>query len=131
MITQALPETGQLIIIGDNPADVAAVIQIIRFLELTAAGSEVEIQMVPLQMGDATAISLYLTEFYRRVIVTASGSRISAAPARTTQAVPFAGVVTQENTSSVVLLPYPRFNAILVAAPKARHEGCDRTGQGA
>jgi type II secretory pathway component GspD/PulD (secretin) len=122
VLTYALPETGQLVIIANSQADLNAVLNIIRFLELSAAGSDLDIQMVPLKNADATATAAYLTEFYRRVVVGPSGTTRSNVPGVTTQAVPFAGVVTQQALSSVILLAYPRFNAILTAAPKARME---------
>jgi type II secretory pathway component GspD/PulD (secretin) len=116
---EALPELGAVIIRAANPQDLAAVLSIISYLQQIAAFGELEVRMVPLQKGDATVISNYLTQFYQRVILGPSGASRANVPAQITQATPF-GNITQTQLASVVLLPYPRYNTILVAAPRAR-----------
>ena len=112
---EALPELGVVVISGNNAADVEAVIRIIDELRKIGVAGDLQVRLVPVLHGDASLISSYLTEFYRRVIVGPSGTTRQT---QTIRSGPQGQVV--EQLSSVVLLPYPRFNSILVAAPKAR-----------
>jgi type II secretory pathway component GspD/PulD (secretin) len=129
---EALEQLGVVVISGNNPADVEEVVRIIDYIQKLGAGAEVQIQLVPLDYADATAVANTLTLLYQRVIVSPSGN-ISVAPARVPGAVqapgaqaPFGGQVpgaavpAGQQAASVVLLPLPRFNAILLAAPQAR-----------
>jgi type II secretory pathway component GspD/PulD (secretin) len=115
---EALPELSSIVVKG-SPADVEAVLRIIAYLQRFQQIGDLDIRMVYLEKGDATAISVYLTEFYRRVVIGPSSTQRSAQPARSTQQIGLQ-IITQEQLSSVVLLPFPRFNSILVAAPRIR-----------
>ncbi|HWT84433.1 MAG TPA: enoyl-CoA hydratase/isomerase family protein, partial [Myxococcales bacterium] len=65
VIVEALPELGVLVIRANNPADVELVQKLIRrIIEIGAAG-ELLVQLVELEVADATALADFLTAFYR------------------------------------------------------------------
>jgi general secretion pathway protein D len=117
----ALPELGAIIIRTENPADLEAILQIIQYLQQIGAAAEVQIEMVPLEYGDATAVANQLNQLYQRVNVTANGNVAAPVPQSTTVQGVF-GATTQASSraASVVLIPQPRFNAILIAVPRSR-----------
>jgi type II secretion system protein D len=114
---EPLPELGAIVIRADNQSDVEAVLQLIAILQREGAAADMTVEMIPLAQADATSVSNYLTEFYRRVVIGPTGTTRAA---QTTRFGPGGQMI--EGLSSVVLLPFPRFNAILVAAPRARME---------
>jgi type II secretory pathway component GspD/PulD (secretin) len=118
---EALPELGVIIVRGQNPADVAAVMKIIEYIRRIQATGDLKIEMVYLEHADATAVTNHLTELYRRVVVGPAGTTRATTTQRSTTT-PQGQRVTEEQLASVVLLPYPRFNSILVAAPRVRFE---------
>src|SRR5205807_165611 len=82
-----------------------------------------------LKQGDATNIVSTLNGVYNKVVVGPGGNialpldqRQQQLPTRTTN--PFFGQFTTqtEGASSVVLVPLPRFNSILIGAAKSRME---------
>ncbi len=104
--TQILDGLGSMVIIGE-PEDIEAIIRVIESLKLISQQSETEIRIFPLKKGDATSISNTLNTVYQRLVVGASA--ITRAPQ------------TQQNQqASILILPLPRFNAILIGAPKSR-----------
>jgi type II secretion system protein D len=120
---EALPELGVVVISGNTLADVEEVVNIINTIMRLAAGAEVKIQMVPLRFGDATSIANTLTQLYQRVVAGPAGNvaRPGTPTQTTTAAGPFGAVSTSsQQASSIVLIPLPRFNAILVGAPEVR-----------
>jgi type II secretion system protein D len=121
VIVEPLEQSGMIVISG-NAADVEEVIRIIEYLQKLGAGAEVNIELVPLQVADATSVANTLTQLYQRVVVGATANIAAPGPARTTATGPGGQQIqtTQQQAASVVLLPIPRLNAILVAAPKAR-----------
>lgn len=104
---EALPELDVIVISGNNPADVDEIIKIIEYIQRMGAGSEVEIRIVPLERADATSVTNTLLQLFQQVVITPG-------TVRSANQQPSAG------ESSVVLIPLPRYNAILMAAPKAR-----------
>ena len=111
-----LPD-GTVILIGD-PADVAAVKKIIAQLTELAKVSETDIRIVRLVSGDANSITNTLTQLYQRVNIGASSNSLTRqgqAPAFVPQ-----GATQTQGPASIVLIAVPRFNAILVAAPRGR-----------
>jgi len=126
---------GVIVIRGNTPADVQAVLDIIEILKKSAAESDVKIQIVPLQNADATTVTAYLDEVYRRILVTPTGTRINPDPnVRPGNLAPGlgtvtpniggsgatlgAGAATTNSGSGIVLIPLPRINSILVGAPQ-------------
>src|SRR5207253_1329791 len=79
----------------------------------------VSVRFVRLEQADATVLANFLTQLYQRVNLTPSGfSSTLNAPRSTTTSGIFAQVTqTVQQPSSVVFLPWQRFNALIVAAP--------------
>lgn len=117
VVVDALEELGVVVISGNTPTDVEEIVRIIEYIQKLGAGSEVLIQLVPLEIADATSVSNILTQLFQRVVIGATGNILRA------QGTSSATVLGQSGqAASVVLLPLPRFNSILLAAPKARME---------
>jgi type II secretory pathway component GspD/PulD (secretin) len=119
---EALEELGVIVISGNNPADVEEVVRIIEYIQRLGAGAEVRIELVPLAFADATSVANTLTQLYLRVVVNAAGNVRTSTPTQPTTILGQFGVATTptQQAASVVLLPLPRYNSILLAAPKAR-----------
>jgi type II secretion system protein D len=126
---EALEQLGIIIVTGNNQADVEEIVKIIETILKLAAGAEFNFELVPLQHADATSVANTLTQMFSRVQIAPSANY----PVRTTgttgaaqpplgAAPPPTTTATTQAQSSVVLLPLPRLNAILAAAPKARME---------
>ena len=136
----SLPDLGVVVVSG-NGVDVQAILQLIDELERIGREAEVGIVIVPLEKGDATEIVYILNQLYRRVNLTpggqatlvpptttpgggASGGAPGAAPGvpgAAPGAAPAAGAAPPNiPAATVALLPLPRFNSIIVAAPKVR-----------
>jgi type II secretory pathway component GspD/PulD (secretin) len=118
----ALEQLGAIVVSGSQ-ADIEAITQIIELIRRLGAGAEVQIQLVPLEYADATSVSSILNQLFQRVVVGPGGNVRSTAPTTTaTQTTPFGATtsISQQQSASVVLLPLPRFNAILMAAARAR-----------
>lgn len=123
----ALPELGGVLVTGGNPADVEEVIRIIEALQKLGSGGEVQIKLHPLDFADPTALANTLSQLYQRVTVGTGANVIVGARTTTPTATPFAQPGTAATTGAqgggnVVLIPYPRLSAILVATTKARFE---------
>jgi general secretion pathway protein D len=145
---EALRELGVIVIRGANPADVQQIVDLIDFIQKLGARSEVAIEVIPLQYADATYVAFTLNQVYGRVNVQVGGTVIAPTPAGapapgrpaptptptptpgpggtapTPAPTPTAPVPTAviPQPSSIVLLALPRFNAVLLAAPRARVE---------
>jgi type II secretion system protein D len=119
---EGIPELDAVIINAQNPQDAEAILQVIELLKEMAKTSEIQVEMVRLREADATSVVNMLNQLYSRVVVTASGQVRLTAPTITQNQLGFLG--TQQTTTAqaptVALLAVPRFNAIFVAAPKAR-----------
>jgi type II secretion system protein D len=119
---EALPDIGAIIISGTTPEDVEAVVKILEYIQKLEAVADVSIQLVPLEHADATSVSNTLNLLYQRVLIGPTSNIFTQPVQRTTTTFPLGGLQTQatQNPTSVILLPMPRQNAILLAAPKAR-----------
>src|SRR5262249_12252762 len=123
---------GVIVISGNNPTDVEEIIRIIEYIQKLGAGAEVEIQLVPLEFGDATSVAHTLTQLFQQVIISPTGNVQRGTTGMAQPAGAFPGqqqpggqpqaATAAQQASSVILLPLPRFNAILTAAPRARME---------
>jgi len=132
----AVPGTDAVIVRAQNKADAEAVRLIIERITEIAKDAEVKIELVPLEHGDATAVTNALTQLFQRVTVgpggnvrntattpTFGGAGTGAGAAGGFGAAPTAATTaSQQASSSVFLEAIPRFNAILVAAPKIRFD---------
>jgi type II secretion system protein D len=117
-----LSELGLFIISGNTPQDVAEIIKVIEEIRKYSEKAGVVIEMVQLKQGDATAITNYLNLLYQRVVLQANGNSPTLAGPRTTTTQGVFAQISQTQTppASVALLALPRFNAILIAAPKSQ-----------
>ena len=126
---------------SSNPADMAAVEAIIKYVLEEAAKTEIEINLIPLKNADATSVVNMLNQLYARVVVGPYSNTQIQVP-RTQGAQPggfpgggfpgggFGGFGQQNQNqaqagavaTSLVLIPIVRQNAILLAAPKSRVE---------
>jgi type II secretory pathway component GspD/PulD (secretin) len=119
---QGLEQLGVIVVSGNNPQDIALVMQIIKRIQELAQEAEIKVEMVPLRYGDATNIANSLNALYTRVVLTAAGPTTLSQPRSQTTAGGF-GVnftTTQSVPASVFITAIPRFNAILIAAPGTR-----------
>jgi type II secretory pathway component GspD/PulD (secretin) len=130
---EAIPELGIVVVQARNPQDLESVLRILSLIQKEAAGSQVDVQMVPLVNADATSVVNTLNNLFSRLNLGPSFNYItgtSARPGVGTQAprpIGTQGFGGQTQTTAVsqaplslVLLPLVRQNAILVAAPKAQ-----------
>jgi general secretion pathway protein D len=117
---EALRELGLLVVRAKSKADLDAILKIIDYIQIESKRSEIDIQLVPLRKGDPTQITNYLSRLFSQVTLGTSSTSIiigqGAGPGQqpqTTTAVP-------TPSGSLVLIPVPHLQAILVAAPKSR-----------
>ena len=145
----SLPSLDMVIVRADNPADLQAALMILDYIQKKGAEAEVVIQMVPLRFGDATSVTGHLNQMFSRVIVgpNSNAQIIQVRPGQgggfpgqgggfpgqggqgqgfpgQGQGFPGQGGQGQGNqqsaqAASVVLIPIPRQNAILLAAPRS------------
>jgi type II secretion system protein D len=149
---EALPELGVIVLSASSQADLLQALRLIEFIQQIGAVAEIRIQIVELQTADATSVANTLTQLYTRVIASPAGNvrapgvptapgvprpgvpPVPGAPAQppvpagapTAQppgAQPAQQAPTQaQQLASVTLLPLPRINGILLAAPRARFD---------
>ncbi|HLW67377.1 MAG TPA: secretin N-terminal domain-containing protein, partial [Gemmataceae bacterium] len=125
---EALSELG-IIVISGNDADVRRMLELIRYLQEQGAATEIQLLTVPLEHADATSVSNTLTQVFQRVNFAQPGATTQIRQPQTTgtqQVNPFIPAFLQQPAggqspqASILLVPLVRFNAIMVAAPKAR-----------
>jgi type II secretion system protein D len=116
---QPLPGLGIYVVTSNNPADAELIARFLEALGNAAPSSNLEIMLLPLQKADATGVANTLSQLYQRVIVGPSGNSQGTTVKKTTQAQGGA-TTTEEQLASVVLIPVPRLNALLIAAPESR-----------
>jgi type II secretion system protein D len=113
-----------LMIGSNNPKDIEAALAIIDWIQKNIVPkTEIKVQFVRLQNGDATSIVALLNQLYQRLNLAPSGIVSLSSPTTTTGQ--FGALQTQTTTqqaASVALLPVARFNGIFVATTKARIE---------
>ena len=122
---EVLPQLGSVVISANNPQDVEAIRKIIQYLEGLRKISEVELQLVPLQHGDATDMTATLNQIFSRLSVTPNGiTDIQAGRGGTGGfgggfgGMGGANALLNVQAQSILLLAVPRFNAIFVGAAK-------------
>jgi type II secretion system protein D len=116
---QPLPGLGLYVITGNNPTDVEAMKALLVAIGEIAPSANLKIELLPLQKADATGVANTLSQLYQRVIIGPSTNTQGQTVKKTTQAQGGA-TTTEEQLASVVLIPVPRLNALLVAAPESR-----------
>jgi type II secretion system protein D len=123
---EALEELGLIIISGNNKTDVDEVRRIIETIVKIGGGAEPQLEIVPLKHADATSITGTLNQVFARLLVGPTGNVTTPTPSRglISSPSPFlpANQALTTSQGTVTLIPLPRFNAVLVVAPKARLE---------
>ncbi len=117
---QPLPGLGLYVITANNPTDVEAMKTVLDLIGKIAPSSNLQIELLPLQKADATGVANTLSQLYQRVIVGPTTNTQAPAVKKTTQNPMGGGTTTEEQLASVVLIPVPRLNALLIAAPESR-----------
>lgn len=133
---EALEQLGVIILRGNNKADVEEIVRVIEYIQRLGSAADVQIELVPLQHGDATSVAALLTQLFSRVVIGPTSTVLVAGGAQRPAAVPVTPGPTPAapgqqppqqpvaaapvSTGSIVLLPVPRLNAILLAAPRSR-----------
>jgi type II secretion system protein D len=121
----ALTELGTGVITGD-PHDIEELLKLIEYLQKNAAGTLPIIEVVPLKFADPTSVTNILTQVFQRFVFTPSGAVLIGGANRPNQPAtnPFgqanqqAAVIQQPN--NLMMIPLPRFNAIMVVAARDR-----------
>ncbi len=118
---QALPDLGVIVISGNNPGDVEEILKVIAELQKLAKGSQVIVRMFPLEQADATSVANTLLTYFQRLTPTASGLIPARQPGVTPMVFGQQGAqALPQAAGSLAMIPLPRYNTILVAAPEAR-----------
>ena len=122
----ALTELGTGVLTGD-PHDIEELLKLIEYLQKNAAGTLPIIEVVPLKFADPTSVTNVLTQVFQRFVFTPSGAVLvgggAPRPNQPTtnpfgQANQQAAVIQQPN--NLMMIPLPRFNAIMVVAARDR-----------
>jgi type II secretion system protein D len=119
-----LPTLGLLVVRALNQDDLNEIMKIVNALQKAATDSEIQLEIVPLQNGDATGIASVLQQVLSKVTyqvnatimapTTGTGAGAAQAPATGVAA-------TQGRLSGTVYIePLPRFNSLLIAAYRSR-----------
>jgi type II secretion system protein D len=128
-----VPELGGIVIRVRSPEDLALVLRLIDFI-VKQPGAQIAIEIMPLRNADATSISNQLNQLFNRVnfgpnadsinnsltggrSITSSTTTLPGAGSISTSA---ATVNPTAGTSSVILIPLPKVNSIIIVAPKTR-----------
>src|SRR5205823_9084315 len=66
---EALPEIGGIVIRADNPEDLKAILDLIKYIQEEGAKADIQIQLIELKFADATSVVTTLNQLYQRVNV--------------------------------------------------------------
>ncbi len=122
---EAISSLGIFVIRANNQQDLEAALKIIEVIQKLGAGSELQLHVAKLEHADATSVAYTLTQVFGRIVITPGATTVGAGAGGGMQLAPgqigVQGTQTlQQAAGSVTILPLPRFNAIFLAAPKAR-----------
>ena len=123
---QPLDELGIVILRGRSAADIKQVLDFINSLQEQIKQAAIELEIVPLEKGDATEIVYLLTQIFSRVQVGVNSTTLPIQQQRFGGVGIGGGQQQQGNTGSIFLFPLPRFNSILIGVPKARVDDIKR-----
>ena len=115
---QPLPELGIVLVSGPNAADVALVLEIIKYLQAEGKKAEVTLEIMTFEHADVTSLAAQARQIFTGVISGASGTTINRAQTFTPTL--FQGSAQQN--SSIFLMPLARQNALIVGAPANRQK---------
>ncbi|HMP59374.1 MAG TPA: secretin N-terminal domain-containing protein, partial [Gemmatales bacterium] len=113
---QAIPELGIVIAVGP-PEDLEEFEKVLEELSKLGTTSETELRLIPMKHADAVAAAAMLNQIFARVNVGAASLNLQAAPPGQQQ---FGAQAGQQPIASIAIFPLPRFNALLVGAPRNR-----------
>ena len=128
-----VPELGGIVIRVKSPEDLALVLRLIDFI-VRSPGAQIAIEIMPLKNADATSISNQLNQLFNRVNFGPNADSINTSLmggrsiTSSTTTLPGAGSISTSaatvnptaGTSSVILIPLPKINSIIIVAPKTR-----------
>jgi general secretion pathway protein D len=123
VVIESIQGLDLVVVSGQNPDDVKVVLEVIKYIQQLAKGSETVVKMVPLQYGDASSISNTLTQLYGKVVYNPGYTAQTGGLTTPTTAIRPGTTPTAAPTAagaSVYLQALPRLNAILVAVAEAR-----------
>lgn len=130
---QAIPELGAVVVTG-SPEDIEEFAKLLEELSKLNATAETELRLLTLKHADAVSAATLLNQIFSRVAVGASSLNLQAAPTPQPQfGFPFGGAFAQQQTAqqsvaaSIAIIPLPRFNALLVGAPRVRFKEIEET----
>ncbi len=116
---EALEQLGVIILRGRTQADIDAIKRFIELLRADTANTEIEVRTITLKVADANELAGTLVKFYERFSIDGGVKKVVSAPEQ-----PFSYFYGRVDTGppqtagSLLLFPIPRFNQIVVAAPK-------------
>ncbi|CAN5232711.1 hypothetical protein BH11PLA2_BH11PLA2_25870 [soil metagenome] len=132
---------GTILLTAKTPADMEALLAFIDFLKKSTDKSQIKIEMVPVKNQDPTSLTNLLTNLLSRVQIGPGSTTLAPASNSRGGIGSFGGggfgslfggggfggqqgggATTAQTVGSVYLLPLPRLNAILMAAPESRLE---------
>jgi type II secretion system protein D len=125
---EIIPQSGIMILRGNSKEDIRAILQIIELIRREAQPTLIEIELVPVRLGDPVDITETLKAIYSRLGITPYSTQIlppttapggPAAPAGP-GVVPAVAASTIPQPSNILFLPQIRLGGILVVASKAR-----------
>jgi general secretion pathway protein D len=122
---ESLGSLDLLVLRAQNPLDMEAAERIIHFLLRQTAGSAIEVHHFPLKYADCNSVVNKLNELYYRVNLNLTNTTLGPPRPTQTQAITTqTGAITiappAPQSFSVMVLPDPRHNSIIVAAPASR-----------
>src|SRR5262249_4224263 len=123
VFVDALPELGIILISAANKDDAESARLIIEFLIEKGAEANIEIRLVELEYADATSVTNTLSQLFPAVLINAAPNPRAPLTQQPTTIQPFTGQaqpLQQQQLASVAILPLPRFNSLLLAAPAGR-----------
>jgi general secretion pathway protein D len=126
---QAIPELGAVVVSG-SPEDIEEFAKLLEELSKLNATAETELRLLPLKHADAVSATAILNQVFSRVAVGASSLNLQAAPQQQPGGFPFGALFGQQQAqpqASIAIIPLPRFNALLVGAPRVRFKEIEET----
>ncbi|OWK45672.1 secretin N-terminal domain-containing protein [Fimbriiglobus ruber] len=134
---QPFEELGIIILRGRNERDVLEILRFIELLTKNTESAQLEIRQIPLEQGDATEIVSHLNQIFSRVQIGIASSTVVQRGMGAGGFVLGAGGgggfgqggganQQAQSTGPLLIFPLPRFNSVLIAAPKSRIEDVEK-----
>ena len=115
-----LEDLGAVIIRAGTQADIDEVIKFIALLRQKTESAEIAVRTVQIKVADASELTDLIVRFYQRVQLKSGTKTIIAAPEEQFRGI-FNGfsASTPQTVGNLVIFTIPRFNQVVVAAPKS------------